>query len=75
MDELKPCPFCGGPATFDIVSMGAGNPRGFVRCKNRCCEMCCVLNRYEAFKAWNNRVSTDVDDDYEPIIRFFRDEE
>ena len=55
MPELKPCPFCGGEAVFDTVSNGAGNPRGFVRCKNRCCEMCWVLNKNEAIEAWNRR--------------------
>lgn len=54
-NELKPCPFCGGKAVFDTVSPGAGNPRGFVRCENRCCEMCFVLNKHQAIEAWNRR--------------------
>jgi Lar family restriction alleviation protein len=56
MEELKPCPFCGGKAVFDTVSQGAGNPRGFVRCENRCCEMCWISSKYEAIEAWNRRV-------------------
>jgi Lar family restriction alleviation protein len=54
-DELKPCPFCGGPA--QVINAGPGNC--YVRCS-----MCGAASddraRSEAIAAWNRRVPADA---------------
>lgn len=55
MEELKPCPFCGGEAQFWI----AYNGTCIVQCTNCCCG---TLHYYDAkspVKAWNRRETND----------------
>lgn len=54
MFELKPCPFCGGEATFVYIDMEI--PSGFVRCKKKlCCHQSQVRVLEKAIEAWNRR--------------------
>ena len=56
MAELKPCPFCGGKAVFAVIHAAPGEePRGYVRCENRCCEQSLVMNKSKAIRKWNRR--------------------
>lgn len=61
MDELKPCPFCGGIAVIRKDEERI-NPF-FVRCGNIDCKMVVGTNYFsteeEAIEAWNGRVSDD----------------
>lgn len=57
--ELKPCPFCGGKASFLTVEQTDGT-RGYeVSCENAACEVCsCTMlhpTKAEAAAAWNRR--------------------
>ena len=60
MDELKPCPFCGGEAELRVTKH---IPRGFdytPRCKNpSCCGRLTKLYlvKEAAINAWNTRTS------------------
>ncbi|MBO4284288.1 MAG: Lar family restriction alleviation protein [Clostridia bacterium] len=60
MDELKPCPFCGGKETDDLLSlyMGFGGSEWIVEC-DRCGANLGWrnYNREEAIEAWNRRAS------------------
>jgi Lar family restriction alleviation protein len=55
--ELKPCPFCGGPA-------GLHQSRNYKQWYGGCKITTCMVdgpqftNQQEAIQAWNNRVST-----------------
>ena len=59
MDKLKPCPFCGGEASFVNCEIP---PQWYVRCSKGCCEQTKLyLSKAEAKKAWNRRtVPTDL---------------
>jgi hypothetical protein len=60
MDELKPCPFCGGEAK--VIDAGI---EVWVECTNEKCK--CIRyfkgTRKEAYKAWNTR-ATPTDDQW-----------
>ena len=57
MDELKPCPFCGGEASFVNCEIP---PQWYVRCSKGCCEQTKLyLSKAEAKKAWNRRIFPD----------------
>ena len=57
MNELKPCPFCGGKAEFvSTCEVPDETPRGFFRCENMCCEQCHIRSKDEAEEEWNRRV-------------------
>ena len=57
MIELKPCPFCGGKASFADCHIA---PRGYVKCDNGCCEQPGLyLTKEEAKRAWNKRAIPD----------------
>ena len=54
--ELRACPFCGGEAVFATLRAAPGEePRGYVRCENRCCEQSLVMGKSNAIEAWNRR--------------------
>jgi len=53
MIELKPCPFCGGEASYEDLGIA---PRFYVKCNNGCVEQSGLyLRKEEAAKAWNRR--------------------
>jgi len=57
MEELKPCPFCGG-TNVDARTDGFG-AGWYIFCQD-CGVMCgYALNTVEAIKAWNRRTSDD----------------
>ena len=57
MNELKPCPFCGGEAEFvETRQFLDGKTRGYFRCKLYCCEQMFTHIKEEAIEAWNRRV-------------------
>ena len=73
MDELKPCPFCGGKA----FSTGVLPTYGFDVMYRAICEDCNISTpskwtKEKAIEAWNRRVNNDVDW-LEPSILFFQD--
>lgn len=53
MDELKPCPFCGGGAKIVYIDMEI--PSGYVQCKKLCCSQNKVRVLEKAIEAWNRR--------------------
>jgi Lar family restriction alleviation protein len=59
MTELKPCPFCGGEATY--LSSGNYYPKEFwkVICKN--CSVCTIYKATQdrAGELWNRRVNNE----------------
>ena len=70
MEELKPCPFCGGEATLErssTIFIGqvysdrykepiASQNHGFsVRCNKCGCQTCWWHKEKEAIEAWNKR--------------------
>jgi hypothetical protein len=63
-DELKPCPFCGGPA---IVDAAWPNTRWYIACcADEDCYGCFVAtNGYytkeQAIELWNKRVAADLE--------------
>lgn len=58
MDELKPCPFCGGEA---IHGDEHGEPMIRVNHKRGCfLGTLAICNNDEAFKAWNRRVDDET---------------
>lgn len=61
--ELKPCPFCGGPASLFCVEQPSGELTYEVDCENDGCEVsaCTMLypTREEAAAVWNRRPSDD----------------
>ena len=53
MDEVKPCPFCGGEAL--LINMKYSK-KIFVKCKDHCCEQDLIYKtEEEAIEAWNRR--------------------
>jgi Lar family restriction alleviation protein len=56
MNELKPCPFCGGEAEMDTIERYDGANIFFVKCTT--CQMTMPLKSAysEAIAAWNRRV-------------------
>ena len=63
MEDLKPCPFCGGKA----VILYAGKYECFIRCRRGCVEQTKLYkSKRSAIKAWNRRKAegeTDGDTD------------
>lgn len=65
MDELKPCPFCGGKAKLITHRNYATNGHAdyYVECGTDGCTMClggiCFGCAEEAIEAWNRRTSDD----------------
>lgn len=60
MEELKPCPFCGGEASFMTIKKpygecADGSEAVWLRCENcgACTNVCC--SRQAAVEAWNRR--------------------
>ncbi len=59
MDELKPCPFCGGEAET-IKSFLYGKVAGYtVSCKKCGCELKMYTSKQNAEKAWNRRADNE----------------
>ena len=65
MEELKPCPFCGGKAELTKCEYGDNTGHAFVLCRgcgsmtkkfNKSLNFCAVE---EATQAWNRRVKND----------------
>ena len=63
-NELKPCPFCGGPADLRSYTNAAGKKSWTVRCRNMCVVTCSRRDergrwrptlRKEAIEIWNRR--------------------
>ena len=52
INELKPCPFCGGEAEFN--KWPHKNPYYYIKCKNNCHENA-YPTKEEAIQAWNTR--------------------
>ena len=51
--KLKPCPFCGGEASFVNCELP---PQWFVRCAKGCCEQSKLyMSKSSARTAWNKR--------------------
>lgn len=60
MNELKPCPFCGGKARLDIIERYDGANTFFVRCTICQTTMPLKSEYSEAIAAWNRRVNEEV---------------
>ena len=59
MDNLKPCPFCGGKAEI-IKTHLFGKTVGYMAgCKNCWCELRIYTSKQNAVKAWNRRKGED----------------
>ena len=62
MEELKPCPFCGGKAVLKKVATGIGQDGYwyYVRCASINCTVhvstCSRPTEKEAVEIWNRRV-------------------
>ena len=55
-NELIPCPFCCGPAEYkELHFIPDEGSRGYVRCKNECCEQSFVTWKDDAIEHWNRR--------------------
>lgn len=65
MDELKPCPFCGGEAEiyeYDPCGQCDFHEPYTVQCKAECCFLGKdFANREDAAKAWNRRAGHGTD--------------
>ena len=55
MDELKPCPFCGGEAEISVDAFCYLNER-FVKCTN-CCVRTLIGPKKEVVALWNRRAN------------------
>ena len=56
MDEIKQCPFCGGKAEVNHVSLGGYETGYDVRCPDCGCGTDYCDKRQQAIDAWNRRV-------------------
>lgn len=57
MNELKPCPFCGGEAEIICVPDYSRNACVWlVKCKKSCCHQMPFQSEHDAVEAWNRRV-------------------
>lgn len=65
MDELKPCPFCGGKAYYSYNQDYAGGPLNFFvgcDCGVQIDQDWCDIGSKEAlFRAWNRRADHGTD--------------
>lgn len=57
MDELKPCPFCGGEAETGKTVFGLRAGLIFVFCKKCYASSLDYKTEKEAIKVWNRRVN------------------
>lgn len=56
MDEVKPCPFCGGSAALALIPGVIGKcPGWIVSCNNNCCLTFPELTAEAAANKWNKR--------------------
>lgn len=60
MDELKPCPFCGGKASINFDSEAIVDSQGRHWAYNVVCDKCCATSGLAysiemAIEAWNKR--------------------
>ena len=61
MEELLPCPFCGGKvAPHEITDWAGGNSRYYITCYNNDCEVSPDIGRpsdreEEVIRRWNKR--------------------
>ena len=60
MDELKPCPFCGGHAVISVDLDGTSDSAGRMWGYTIVCERCCAtsgltFSEERATDAWNRR--------------------
>lgn len=63
MSELKPCPFCGGEASYSVIHTNTETITGEIMMltTNNCgCERCnigfsSINNKEDAIEAWNTR--------------------
>ena len=53
MSDLKPCPFCGGKANYDICY-----DSHYVECEIACCSRV-GCTKDDAIKAWNTRATSE----------------
>ncbi len=57
MNELKPCPFCGGEASLSMGQMGVTRAQAYyIECDNCAASSEMFFDGNRAIKAWNNRV-------------------
>lgn len=74
MDELKPCPFCGGEAKLHQTTYGNNIAAYVVWCGNRNCDVSPTTRyrrfRKEAIEAWNRRAE---DEELEFTRKFIHD--
>lgn len=54
--ELKPCPFCGGKAEVNHVSLGGYQTGYDVRCPDCGCGTDYAEEKQEVITAWNTRI-------------------
>lgn len=54
MDELKPCPFCGGDPIMEVLG-GTKSPYRTIRCQKCKCDMHYQPTEGGAIEAWNTR--------------------
>lgn len=60
MDELKPCPFCGGEARINADTEAIRDSLGRLWAFNAVCDRCCATSGLtytvdKAIEAWNRR--------------------
>ena len=58
MDELKPCPFCGGDAellSLNNTEQGLSPLYWYVVCTNGCARTFRHISDHDAIEAWNRR--------------------
>jgi hypothetical protein len=56
--ELKPCPFCGGPAC-EPENISKGRPIWQIQCSSFCCSIKWDSKK-EAIRIWNTRTAPDL---------------
>lgn len=60
MSELKPCPFCGGEARLENLSLLSDKAFWSVRCKAGCAFTRCDSSKERVIKKWNRRMTDEV---------------